>query len=52
MEATEPSEATTRAIVRFAPKADKYADISVGPLSADFVAKVADEDGEDRQSRF
>jgi hypothetical protein len=29
--------------VRFAPKADKQADITLSPLSADFVAEVADE---------
>src|SRR6266699_2491915 len=31
--------------VRFAPKADKRADVSLSPLSADFVAEVAEEGG-------
>ncbi len=35
----------TAGYVRFAPKADKRADVSLSPLSADFVAEVAEEGG-------
>jgi hypothetical protein len=37
-------EAVSHTIVHvsFAPKADKRADLSLSPLSADFVAKVVD----------
>jgi hypothetical protein len=34
------------------PKADKLEEVSLSPLSADFVVKVADEDGQDWQTGF
>jgi hypothetical protein len=36
--------------VRFPPKADKYQQVSVSPLCADFVAEVAEERGQLRLS--
>jgi hypothetical protein len=44
-ESRHTNTATASRDVRFAPKADKRVDVSLSPLSADFVAEVAEEGG-------